>query len=245
MTRIYEALEEARKRGLSNDSAAVVPFPPLSVQPAEGNLRLKEPFTALYQAILMAFAHERRKIVQFVEVGRGAGAFSLLAEFARFLAVHQHLRVLLTINGEAAEARRILGAADWRDDPEGIPAEARSQMESVRRHVKIPLHIARFPKPSAPPPHPLDPDPVSPAFEALRHAFDWVLMGMPAAADCQDYLLFSHNVDGIILILEAEKTRWPVARKVKTCLAGQGGNLLGAILNNRRYPIPEMIYAKL
>jgi Mrp family chromosome partitioning ATPase len=193
----------------------------------------------------MAFAHERRKIVQFVEVGRGDGAHSLLAQFARFLAVHQRLRILLAINGETADVRRVLGAAEWTDDPEGIPAEARTQMGSVRRHGHIPLHIARFPKRPSPPAHPLDPDPVSPAFEALRQAFDWVLMGMPAAADCQDYLLFSHNSDGIILILEAGKTRWQAAQKVKTCLASQGGNLLGAILNNRRYPIPEMIYARL
>jgi hypothetical protein len=245
MTRIYEALEEARKWGISNGSGEVVPFPPLSPKPGEGTPRLKEPFTALYQAILMAFAHEHRKIVQFVEVTRGSGAFSLLAEFARFLAAHRHLEVLLTLGGEAGEVRRILGAAEWTDDPERVPAGARTHMETIRRHGQIPLHVARFPKGSAAPAHPLDPDPFPPVFEALRHAFDLVLMAMPAAADCQDYLWFSHNVDGIVLVLEAEKTRWQVARKVKTCLTGQGGNLLGAILNNRRYPIPEMIYAKL
>jgi hypothetical protein len=245
MTRIYEALEEARKRGASDGSGAVVPFPPPPDAPVAENPRLKDAFTVLYQAILMAFSHEPRKIVQFVEVTRGAGGFSLVREFAKFLVVAQRLRVLLAVNGSEAEARRAMGGMEWIPEPEGILPDGVPLLESVRRHPRIPLHFARFSQSGSVGGHALDTDPISPFFERLRRKFDLVLLVMPAAGECQDFLMFSPNVDGIILVLEAEKTRWQVAQKVKNCLLSQGGNLLGAVLNNRRYPIPEMVYRRL
>jgi Mrp family chromosome partitioning ATPase len=52
-------------------------------------------------------------------------------------------------------------------------------------------------------------------------------------------------VDGVVLVVEAEKTRWPVAENVRDKIKGSGGNILGIVLNKRRYYIPEWVYKKL
>jgi Mrp family chromosome partitioning ATPase len=50
------------------------------------------------------------------------------------------------------------------------------------------------------------------------------------------------KVDGIILVLDAEKTKWRVARHVRERIEIAGGNILGVVFNKRRYHIPQFIY---
>jgi Mrp family chromosome partitioning ATPase len=52
-------------------------------------------------------------------------------------------------------------------------------------------------------------------------------------------------VDGVVLVVEADKTRWPVAQSVKERIIQHGGNVLGMVLNKRRYYIPGFIYNRL
>ena len=50
------------------------------------------------------------------------------------------------------------------------------------------------------------------------------------------------QVDGVILVVEAEKTRWQVALNVKEKILQHGGNLLGVVFNKRQFYIPNFIY---
>jgi Mrp family chromosome partitioning ATPase len=52
-------------------------------------------------------------------------------------------------------------------------------------------------------------------------------------------------VDGVLLVLEAGKTRRHVAIRAKKELEEAGGKLLGVVLNKRRYHIPERVYKRL
>ncbi len=50
------------------------------------------------------------------------------------------------------------------------------------------------------------------------------------------------KVDGVILVVEAEKTKWRTARHVREQIERVGGNILGIVFNKRRYYIPQSIY---
>jgi Mrp family chromosome partitioning ATPase len=52
-------------------------------------------------------------------------------------------------------------------------------------------------------------------------------------------------MDGVVLVVEAEKTRWEVANKVREALVQADANVLGVILNKRRFHIPEWLYKTL
>lgn len=82
-------------------------------------------------------------------------------------------------------------------------------------------------------------------WDQLRDRFDLILVDSPPAAKSPDGLAICDKVDGVILVLEAEKTRWPVVEKVKEEIIQHGGNLLGVIFNKRRYYIPHFIYKRL
>jgi len=79
-------------------------------------------------------------------------------------------------------------------------------------------------------------------FDKLKQHFDFILIDSPPVTHSAVGLALVHKVDGVLLVVEAEKTRWSVARHVKNRLIIAQGNLLGVILNKRRYYIPSFIY---
>jgi len=81
--------------------------------------------------------------------------------------------------------------------------------------------------------------------EQLKQTFDLVLVDSWSVAVPPKPVLFSPHVDGVVLVVDAGKTRWQIAERQKRELTSQGGNVLGVILNNRTYPIPDSIYRRL
>ena len=78
--------------------------------------------------------------------------------------------------------------------------------------------------------------------EKLRKQFDYVLIEAPPLSTYSDAILLGQMADGIVLILEANSTRRDDARIVQHTLKSANVKLLGAILNNRKFPIPESIF---
>ena len=51
--------------------------------------------------------------------------------------------------------------------------------------------------------------------------------------------------DGVLLVVEAEKTKWEVVQQAAETIADVGGKVVGAVLNKRRFYIPGFLYDKL
>ena len=60
-----------------------------------------------------------------------------------------------------------------------------------------------------------------------------------------DAAILAPLVDGVVLVVEAEKTRWEVVSQAKRTLEESGGRILGAVLNRQRYHIPPALYGLL
>lgn len=81
--------------------------------------------------------------------------------------------------------------------------------------------------------------------EQLRLDFDYTLVAAPPAGSSSDAAVFGNLCDGVILLLEARSTRRLAAQKVKAMLHAANARLLGTILTERTFPIPERIYRNL
>ena len=79
----------------------------------------------------------------------------------------------------------------------------------------------------------------------LRDEFDYVLMDTPAVHLFGDAVLLGQMVDGIILVVDSNNTRRESARLAKESIEAAQVPLLGAVLNRRTFPIPELIYRNL
>jgi protein-tyrosine kinase len=79
----------------------------------------------------------------------------------------------------------------------------------------------------------------------LRAEFDYVLLDVAALTDANDAMLLGGSADGVVLVLKANTSRRESARKAMQDLENAKVRVLGAVLNQRTFPIPQSIYNKL
>jgi len=79
----------------------------------------------------------------------------------------------------------------------------------------------------------------------VRREFDYSIIGAPSAGESHAAMAMSQFADGIILVLSARYTRRAVARKIKQSLEGTKARILGTVLSDRVFPIPEALYRRL
>jgi capsular exopolysaccharide synthesis family protein len=79
----------------------------------------------------------------------------------------------------------------------------------------------------------------------LRAEFDYVLIDAAAISYCNDATVLACATDGLVLVLKANSSRRESARKAIHDLRSAKARVLGAVLNQRTFPIPQSIYNKL
>jgi capsular exopolysaccharide synthesis family protein len=79
----------------------------------------------------------------------------------------------------------------------------------------------------------------------LRARYDLVIFDSPSVLGSPGTELIASNMDGLILVVQANGTRWEVARSAKRDLESAHIRVLGAILNKQQFIIPEAIYKRL
>lgn len=77
----------------------------------------------------------------------------------------------------------------------------------------------------------------------LRDRFDIAVLDGPAASAEPEALWLVPAVDGVIAVVEAERTPALSASQTLNLIEGAGGKLIGVVLNKRRFVIPQWIYA--
>jgi Mrp family chromosome partitioning ATPase len=81
--------------------------------------------------------------------------------------------------------------------------------------------------------------------EELRETYKYVVIHSGPLRMETSAALLSRWTDGVVLVVEANATRRDAARRVKEMLDAANVNLLGVVLNNRTFPIPDAIYRRL
>jgi capsular polysaccharide biosynthesis protein len=83
---------------------------------------------------------------------------------------------------------------------------------------------------------------VSNIIEKAKERYEIILINCASVKNCSDAVVLSSFVDGIALMINEGKVRRQVISNAIKPLILKNVNLVGAILNNHTYPIPEIIY---
>ena len=86
---------------------------------------------------------------------------------------------------------------------------------------------------------------ITSAIQELRREFDYVLINVTSAGSRCDAALLGKAADGLILVLKAGSTRRKAAQTVVDSIRAAEVMLLGAVLDDRTYPIPASLYHRL
>lgn len=81
--------------------------------------------------------------------------------------------------------------------------------------------------------------------DALRQKFDYVIFDGHAVFSSSDAAIIARYFDGIVFVVECEKTNWAMFRDAREKLEMAGGSVLGVVLNKRKYYIPKILYGKI
>lgn len=79
----------------------------------------------------------------------------------------------------------------------------------------------------------------------MRTQFEYSIVAGPPAAESNAATAMAQLADGIVLVLSAQRTRRITARKIKQRLEAAQARLLGTVLSDRVFPIPERIYRRI
>ncbi|MCL5405486.1 MAG: CpsD/CapB family tyrosine-protein kinase [Deltaproteobacteria bacterium] len=241
MSKIYEALQNIHreKKGDGTPTPASVP-PPFAVAGPAG-FGLEVEMLGLYKVIETLLPHQKSRIVQFIGTREGEGTSTVAREFARVSAdMVGHSVLLLDADRHNPSQDHFFDIQDkfgWLDalrseEPGGNPFHRVGQSK---------LFVSPGSDSAV-----STPEVFNSKFEHMCHdfrgAFDLVVIDSAPLAVSPDGLAVASRVDGIVLVVEAEKTRWQAVKTMRDSISRVGGNILGVVLNKRRYYIPESIY---
>lgn len=77
--------------------------------------------------------------------------------------------------------------------------------------------------------------------DLLREEFDYSIIDCPALHESGDLLSIAPFVDGVLLVIEANRTRREEPIQAEQSIAAAGGKLLGFILNKRTDEMPSWL----
>ena len=237
MSKAFEALHYARQRlRLSRSGPA---------DPITSMLDVEHDMLQLYQSVHGHSSANAAKIFQFIGSTTREGTSTLAREFARTIALRLGKSVLLLdADPELPSHGRAFNINITRGMREVIK-EGASVVEALYRVDETSLFVGAFSVNSAYGAEIFDSPKIDAIWEQLRKRFDVVIVDTPPGNSSPVGFAVCRTVDGVIIVVEAEKTRWPLVVATKKRILQNGGTILGVALNKRKYHIPDWVYRRL
>lgn len=263
MTKIYEALERAKRQARVFDKApeeqAAGDAPNKEELPArktdaltvspyahQEDVSLEDEMVALYQTIDSLLPSTSHKVIQFMGSKPGEGTSTVVREFARAVALKlDKLVLLLDVYRHSSNLRLFYEGEPERYDLDDILARNVPIDKAIVQIQNSKLYVSPLFQQTALTPHMLDAPQTNGFWKSLKERFDFILIDSPPATISADGYSMVRRADGVILVVEAEKTKWPVAAAVRDRIIQHGGNVLGIVFNRRRYYVPGWIYRRI
>ena len=202
--------------------------------------------TEMVQRIFMLPTHEVPRVVVFYGVGRVHGAVGVCARAGQNLA-NQTSSSVCVVEGDfhSPSLHQYFGVDNSHGFSDAI-LESRPILDFVRSVPAVNLSVLSGGSRCGEAQALWKSERLRYCVAELRREFSYVLISGPPVSQKQvDAVLFGQIADGSILILESMVTRREAARTAKENLASANVKILGAVLNNHAFSIPEILYKRL
>ena len=75
--------------------------------------------------------------------------------------------------------------------------------------------------------------------------FDFTVLDLPPLDRPAETLPLCGVLDGVLLLVESERVRWPVAERYVNGLTRSGAKPLGVVMNKQKRHVPQWLYRTL
>jgi protein-tyrosine kinase len=203
---------------------------------------LEEQYQKLRRRLAPSANHPAVKAVMVAATTHGEGATTTSAILASMLARSGRSKILLVDANLRTPA--LDGVFDGAQYPEGLSdviASDKPLDTAIYQTSFANLFLLPVGRPHHSPSYLFDGNPISDLLDALKERFDFIIFdGAPLDAYSESFFLAS-KVDGVILVVESERTKKQVVKKIKKELEWGPVNLLGVVLNKKKNYIPSVL----
>jgi capsular exopolysaccharide synthesis family protein len=211
--------------------------------------RLAVPNAGEYQAlaseIAMALPEAPSRVITFASSVAGEGTSTVAREFAMVLAIHGAVETLLVdANLRRPSLHEVFRIAPAPGLSDHILADA--LLSDCVRSVGV-AHLSLLPagRPVIAPPRVSGHERMDGMLSELRRRFRYVVLDVPPILPFAEGIVLSRRTDGIVVVIQAGRTRRQLVERTMELLGGAGANVLGTVLNRRRFYIPKFVYERL
>jgi Mrp family chromosome partitioning ATPase len=204
----------------------------------------KEEVTKLVQRVFLQPGPEVSRAVVFSSSENGAGCSWITARVAKVLSALVPGSVcVVDANLRSPDLQKQFGAANHRGLADALQHPGPIRDFTQQLGVNLWLMSADSGKSNG---HTtLIPDRICARMAELRKEFDYVVIDSPPLNLYGDATVVARGCDGVVLILKANVSRRETVRKVLQDLSAANVRVLGTVLNQRTFPLPQAIYSKL
>jgi len=207
----------------------------------DGDAALSEEMMRLVQRVFLSANGSAPRQVLFCGVDNDSGSSSVCARAGRALAEHSSRPVCLVDANMQLHRLSSLFGIDTTAQTGGVLTSPRDQCAQVGGSLWLAGNAVLagsggvFPAVTE----------LKKRLVQLHTEFEYLLIDVAGANVRGDATVLGQLTDATILVVEAHATRRVAARKAKETLEAADVRLLGTVLHNRTFPIPEQLYRKL
>ncbi|MCM0082864.1 chromosome partitioning protein [Geomonas sp. Red32] len=239
MGNIYEALEQAcREKSSTAATKQLATIPPLGTRA----LALHDEMAWLHHQVDFLLPGNGHKLIQFMGAHRGEGVSTIVREFAK-TAVEQHGKSVLVLDSACQDRAKkinfnITCEYGWID----LLEKGEQLDKALFRFGDSNLFFAPISFQASLVTPFRDLEATARLWKKLKERFDLILIDASSDLSPNESIALSRNTDGVVLVLEAEKSRRQRVKNIIKRINDNGGTVLGVVLNKRKYHIPRFLF---
>ena len=253
MSNIFDALR--KKQGGDRDGRdriKALPFQPQGRSPVTEHsaidFRLTRELEALRERIELELPRTDRRVfgVSASVVGEGASTVGL--HLAQMIARTSETKILLIdgdLSGSSRTLSRVVGPAEPLAGLVELLVGSIDLSKAVLSTDEANLHFLPAGKDTTRPLDILSSDRMRQFLEDMGQLYGFVIVDCPSILEHHEAPVLGALTEGILLVVQAHRTRREVVQRALALLQGARCRVLGVVLNRRRYPIPEFLYRRL
>ncbi len=241
MARIYDALERAAR-----EKKPPIFEEPIST-PVKGTIGkpIQEKLMSVYDRISADLGEQECRMVTFLGTSAGDGSSVVAREFGGLLGTGLGKRVVLLDANRGDSGHFAHFGLDQCAEHEDLIHGLEKIEDILRPTDSNSLFLGKISNNGMAISALVSTELFHDVTQELKERFDYILVDSPFETKSADALALASKSDAVVLVVQAEVTRWQVARKLCDELKARGGKLVGVVINRRRHHIPKFIYKRL
>lgn len=249
MSKIFEALSKAQKERVHDEpppEGEIVAMPDVSEAPPDDQEKeVGREFEVLRSGIEGNLGTLVDKILAFMSSVPGEGTSTIAARFALSLHTLRWVHpVLIDMNLRNPSVRAVFDLPPSDGMVELLTGKTTVEKAAIRV-AEGTLAVITEGRGVASPQALFTPKNLARFMGEIREAFNCVIIDSPSVLGHAETKVIGGLVDGVVLVIETARTKREVAIRSKEALAASRANVIGTVLNKRKYVIPALLYKRI